>query len=170
MQGPAVAIARGCGQCLNFNPTFVIILMFRRVLSFVRSTRLSFLFPLDQSIKFHKLVGWTIFFFASIHIIAHIVNFGKQLYAAHWFCTKLEVCWLEIAYNLHSTVLISMKPGSIPLWRYFFYVQTGFGWVFGTAGLTGIFLFILLMIIVICSLPCVRNNGFFEVCISTLIF
>ena len=59
--------------------------------------------------------------------------------------------------------LISMEPGSISLWRYFLYVKTGVGWVFGTAGLTGIFLLLLLMIMVACSLPCVRNKGFFEV-------
>ena len=77
MQGPAVAIARGCGQCLNFNPMFVITFMFRRVLSWIRSTKVSFLFPLDQSIRFHKLVGWTILVFASIHTVSHIINFGK---------------------------------------------------------------------------------------------
>ena len=77
VQGPAVAVARGCGQCLNFNPTFVIIFMFRHVLSWVRSTRIYFLFPLDNSIKFHKIVGWTILFFASVHTLAHIVNFSE---------------------------------------------------------------------------------------------
>ena len=76
-QGAPVAIARGCGQCLNFNPTFVIMLMFRRVLTWLRSTRISFLFPLDQSIELHKLVGWTIFFFSCLHTLAHIVNFSK---------------------------------------------------------------------------------------------
>ena len=61
-----------------------------------------------------------------------------------------------------------MKPGSLPLWQYFFYVNTGLGWVYGTAGLTGDLLIVLLIVIVICSLPCVRNKGFFEVWINTL--
>ena len=77
-QGPAVSIARGCGACLNFNPTFVIVLMFRHVLSWVRSTRIYFLFPLDNIIKFHKLVGWMIFFLAWVHTFAHIANFSKN--------------------------------------------------------------------------------------------
>ncbi len=51
--------------------------MFRHVLSWVRSTRIYFLFPLDNSIKFHKIVGWTILFFASVHTLAHIVNFSE---------------------------------------------------------------------------------------------
>ena len=77
-QGPAVSIARGCGACLNFNPTFVIVLMFRHVLSWVRSTRIYFLFPLDNIIKFHKLVGWMIFILAWVHTFAHIANFSKN--------------------------------------------------------------------------------------------
>lgn len=51
--------------------------MFRHVLSWVRSTRFYFLFPLDNSIKFHKIVGWTILFFATVHTLAHIVNFSE---------------------------------------------------------------------------------------------
>lgn len=78
IQGAAVAIARGCGSCLNFNPVFVLVLMFRHLLSWIRPTRLYFLFPVDNAIKFHKLVGWTIFFFSCIHTLAHIVNFSKK--------------------------------------------------------------------------------------------
>ena len=77
LQGPAVAIARGCGQCLNFNPTFVIIVMMRRGLTWLRSTRVAFLFPLDQHIELHKMCGWVIFIFAIIHTLAHIVNFSE---------------------------------------------------------------------------------------------
>lgn len=73
----ALSIARGSGQCLNFTATFVIILMFRHLLTWLRSTSLHFLFPLDESIKFHKLVGWTTLFLSMIHTIAHIVNFSK---------------------------------------------------------------------------------------------
>ena len=79
MQGTAaLSIARGSGQCLNFTSTFVIILMFRHLLTWIRSTSLHFLFPLDESIKFHKLVGWTTLFLSIVHVIAHIVNFSKQ--------------------------------------------------------------------------------------------
>ena len=79
-QGLAVAIARGGGACLNFNPMFALVLMFRHVLSWIRSTKIYFLFPLDNTIKFHKLVGWTTFSFACLHTLAHIVNFSKHSY------------------------------------------------------------------------------------------
>jgi Ca2+-binding EF-hand superfamily protein len=73
-RGVPVAIARGCGQCLNFNPVLVIILMMRRGLTWLRSTRVAFLLPLDQHIEFHKLAGYTITFFALIHTAAHLIN------------------------------------------------------------------------------------------------
>ena len=62
--------------------------------------------------------------------------------------------------------LVSMRPGSLPWWQYFFYINTGLGWVYGTAGLTGVFLIIILLIMVIFSLSVVRKKGFFEVSTS----
>jgi len=133
--GAAVAIARGCGQCLNFNPTLVVILMMRRGLTWLRSTRVAFLFPLDQHIELHKLAGWTIFMFSVIHFLAHLVNL----------------------------TLLSLTDDGLPLWKYFFYVHTGLGWVAGTAGITGDLLLLILIVMVVCSLPCVRRRGCFEV-------
>jgi len=59
--------------------------------------------------------------------------------------------------------LLSQKSDGKPLWEYFFYYDTGFGWVYGTAGITGVVLLIFLVIMVLCSLPCVRRKGYFEV-------
>jgi hypothetical protein len=61
------------------------------------------------------------------------------------------------------SALISLKPDGLPLWQYFFYVETGFGWVFGTAGLTGVLLSIIFVIMVLFALSCVRRKGYFEV-------
>lgn len=76
-KGPLIAIARGCGQCLNFNPVLVIILMFRRCLTWIRSTRLAGLLPLDQHIELHKLTGYTITLFSFIHFFAHLINLSE---------------------------------------------------------------------------------------------
>ena len=77
-KGPAVMIARGCGQCLNFNPVLMIILMMRRGITWLRSTRLAPFLPLDQSIQLHKLAGYFIVFFSVLHTLAHLVNFSKR--------------------------------------------------------------------------------------------
>ena len=50
-----------------------------------------------------------------------------------------------------------------PLWQYFFFVGTDLGWVCGSAGLTGVLLLLILIVMVLCSLPCVRRRGHFEV-------
>ena len=75
-----VSIARGGGACLNFTPVVVIMLMYRQIITFLRSTRFSFLFPLDEYIKLHKIVGYTIVFFSIIHTLAHLANFSKLSY------------------------------------------------------------------------------------------
>lgn len=76
-KGPALMIARGCGQCLNFNPVLMIILMMRRGITWLRSTRLAPFLPLDQTIQLHKLAGYFIVFFGVLHTLAHLVNFSK---------------------------------------------------------------------------------------------
>ena len=59
---------------------------------------------------------------------------------------------------------LEVKGGSnISMWQYVFWVNTGLGWVGGAAGLTGVLLFIILIIMVACSLPFVRRKGYFEV-------
>ena len=77
--GVFVSIARGCGQCLNFNPVIVVLLMMRRGLTWLRSTRLAVLLPLDQHIELHKLVGFVIFIFSTIHVLAHLSNFSMLI-------------------------------------------------------------------------------------------
>ena len=34
--------------------------------------------PLDRNIHIHKMVGWTIVAFSSIHTVAHLANYGKS--------------------------------------------------------------------------------------------
>jgi hypothetical protein len=61
------------------------------------------------------------------------------------------------------TALLSFTPDGLPLWKYFFSVRTGLGWVGGTAGLTGDSLVVVLGVMVLCSLPWVRRKGYFQV-------
>ena len=96
-------------------------------------------------------------FFASVHTLAHVVNFSEYLPVA-------IIEYLQFNYPVYYVIgLVSLRPGSLPWWQYFFYVNTGLGWVYGTAGLTGVFLIIILLIIVMFSLKVVRKKGFFEV-------
>ena len=50
------------------------------------------------------------------------------------------------------------------VWEYMFTLRTPEGWVGGSAGITGILLWIILGIIFVLSQPFVREKGYFEVC------
>lgn len=65
------------GQCLNFNCTFIVVVMLRQCLTFLRSRGASSFLPIDQNIKFHKMTGQLIFFFGLLHTIMHLINICK---------------------------------------------------------------------------------------------
>uniref|UniRef100_A0A1Y1K502 NADPH oxidase 5 n=1 Tax=Photinus pyralis TaxID=7054 RepID=A0A1Y1K502_PHOPY len=134
-------VARACGQCLNFNCMFVLVLMLRQSITFLRSRGFSAVLPLDQHIYFHKLTGCLIFFFSVLHTIAHLCNFAVVV-----------VNDPEINSNNFTTSewIFTSKPGL-------------FGLVGGIANPTGIVLVIILLIMFACSQTFVRRGGSFEV-------
>lgn len=72
-----LTMARACGQCLNFNCMFVLVLMLRQCITFLRNRGFTAVLPLDQHIYLHKLCGVTIAFFSIFHTIMHLCNFSK---------------------------------------------------------------------------------------------
>ena len=64
---------------LNFNSVFVLVLMLRYCLTWLRSTRFGHYLPLDQSILFHKMVGIFIFVESAVHSLAHLVNIREYI-------------------------------------------------------------------------------------------
>ncbi|NXI90607.1 NOX5 oxidase, partial [Psophia crepitans] len=77
--GGWVAVARGCGQCLNFNCAFLAVLMLRRCLTWLRATPIAKVLPLDQHVAFHQLVGYVVLALAAVHTGAHVANFRGAL-------------------------------------------------------------------------------------------
>lgn len=67
------------GQCLNFNCMFVLVLMLRQTITFLRTRGFSSYLPLDQHIYFHKLTGTLIAIYSLIHTISHLSNFSEYL-------------------------------------------------------------------------------------------
>lgn len=105
--GGWVAVARGCGQCLNFNCAFIAVssgswvlgtrflggsphrlrhpqlaplqvLMLRRCLSWLRATPVAQVLPLDHSVGLHQLVGYVVLALGAVHTGAHVANFSKS--------------------------------------------------------------------------------------------
>ncbi|XP_028813161.1 NADPH oxidase 5 isoform X2 [Denticeps clupeoides] len=128
-------LARGCGQCLNLNCTFIMILMLRRCLTWLRATWVVRILPLDQNILLHQIVGYAILIFTLVHTAAHVMNF---------FC-------------------IAQSSSKFLLWEYVFTTRPGIGWVKGTASITGVVLQVIICLMVVCSSTFVRRSGHFEV-------
>uniref|UniRef100_A0A3B4AUN0 Uncharacterized protein n=1 Tax=Periophthalmus magnuspinnatus TaxID=409849 RepID=A0A3B4AUN0_9GOBI len=132
--GPWYMLARGCGQCLNFNCTLILVLMLRRCLTWLRATWVVKVLPLDQNVLLHQIVGYAILFYTLLHTCAHLFNFAKL-----------------------------SESGEFSFWEYVFTTRPGIGWVKGTASVTGVILQVLIFLMVICSMTFVRRSGHFEV-------
>ncbi|CAM9899261.1 unnamed protein product [Lampetra planeri] len=134
--GPWVSAARACGLCLNFNCVLVVVLMLRRCLTWLRATWVVHVLPIDQSVLFHQMVGYVLSALASVHSICHVVNF----------------------------VSLSRQPDArYSLWEFLLTTRPGIGWVSGSASVTGVLLQVLVGLMLVCSSPCVRRGGHFEV-------
>ncbi|KAI8118161.1 NADPH oxidase 5 [Lucilia cuprina] len=136
-----VIFARACGQCLNFNCAWILVLMLRHSLTYLRSRGLSTYLPVDNHIYLHKLTGIVVSVLSLVHTIMHLFNFS------------LVVVNDPLINKANYTIaewLLTDRPGL-------------FGLVPGCANPTGIALFIILLIMFICSQPFVRRKGSFEV-------
>lgn len=69
-----VQIARGCGACLNLDVPLLLVPMLRHFWTVVRRTPLAAVFPLDESVGAHKMIGEVIFALSLIHTVAHLIN------------------------------------------------------------------------------------------------
>ncbi|XP_045892941.1 NADPH oxidase 5 [Micropterus dolomieu] len=126
-------VAKGCGQCLNFNCTLVMVLMLRRCLTWLRATWVVRVLPLDQNILLHQIVGYAILCFTLVHTVAHVFNFAQLA-----------------------------ESGEYRLWEFLLTTRPGIGWVKGTASVTGVVLQALICLMVLCSCTFVRRSGHFE--------
>ncbi|CAH0550474.1 unnamed protein product [Brassicogethes aeneus] len=134
-------LARACGQCLNFNCVFILVLMLRQCITFLRTRGFGEYLPLDQHIYFHKITGILIFGFSFLHTIMHMLNF-----------TLLVVNDPVINERNFTTTewILTNRPGL-------------FGLIGGLANPTGVALFVILLIMFFCSQAFVRRGGCFEI-------
>lgn len=70
----SVWISRGAGLTLAFDAGLLLVPMLRNVLRVVRP-KLTWIFPADQNVWFHRQVAYSMVFWAMVHTTAHYVNF-----------------------------------------------------------------------------------------------
>ncbi|CAD0205709.1 unnamed protein product [Chrysodeixis includens] len=134
-------LARACGQCLNFNCAWVLVLMLRNCLTQLRVRGCSSFLPLDHHIYLHKLTGVLIVLYSALHTAMHLCNFS--LIVIH--DPKLNAGNYTLA-----EWLLTQKPRM-------------FGLVAGCANPTGIALAVILLVMFVCSQTFIRRGGSFEV-------
>ena len=136
-----VMFARACGQCLNFNCSFILVLMLRQCITFLRTHGFNSVLPLDQHIYLHKMTGVLIGVFSAVHTLMHLLNFGTVV---------IHDDILNHDNYTMSEWLLTDHPGR-------------FGLVNGYANPTGVILVFILAIMTICSMKFVRRGGCFEI-------
>ncbi|XP_044745460.1 NADPH oxidase 5 isoform X2 [Coccinella septempunctata] len=133
--------ARACGQCLNFDCMFVLVLMLRKCITFLRTRGFSSILPLDQHIYFHKVTGMLISLLSLWHTVMHCCNFSMVVVN--------DPVINKNNYTI-SEWLFTPKPGL-------------FGLIGGWANPTGVALVFILLLMVPCSQKFVRRGGCFEI-------
>lgn len=69
-------IGRAVGACLDLNGALIFVPMMRRMLTRLRATWMGRVFPIDDAIGFHKVVGHTMFALAGVHTAAFVLAYG----------------------------------------------------------------------------------------------
>lgn len=127
-------VAREFGQLLNLMCSITALPVLRMCNTLLRSQGASKFLPLDSGIYYHKLTGWLTLVYSLIHTGAHLLNFAR----------------------------LSEGDGHV-MTLYTFTTHHDIGWVGGAASITGWVLLAILLVMFLCSLPCVRRSGRFEV-------
>ncbi|XP_046447189.1 NADPH oxidase 5-like [Daphnia pulex] len=136
-------LARCGGQALNFNCAFILVLMLRHCITLLRQIGCGYFLPLDLHVYLHKVCGGVVVVLSAVHTLMHLINFPLNI------ADKVES---PVTKETHSAIewLFTTEPGL-------------FGLIPGWANLTGWALVGILIIMGLCSLPCVRKSGSFEV-------
>lgn len=129
------------GQCLNFNCAFILVLMLRQCITFLRTRGFTAFVPLDNHIYMHKVTGILIAAYSAVHTCMHLLNFTTIVVN-----DPIQNCHGYSTYEW----LMTTKPGI-------------FGFCGGCANPTGLALVVVLGIMFICSQPFVRRGGSFEI-------
>lgn len=84
----SVWCSRGAGLVLAYDGGLILLPMLRNVIRVIRP-KLTWLFPADENIWFHRQVAYSMAFWAMIHTTAHYVNFINVERTREYLCFKI---------------------------------------------------------------------------------
>lgn len=182
IMGVGIAITRGSAAALSFCYSLLLLTMSRNLLTKLKEFSIQQYIPLDAHIQFHKIAACTALFFSVLHTVGHIVNFYhvSTQPIAHLRCLTSEISFPSdarptISYWLFRTVTGMcfcqklLMQINFCLWirtsKMFqscicYYKCESHDYFIFVAGLTGIFLFIVMTIIFVFAHPTIRQKAY----------
>lgn len=139
IMGVGIAITRGSAAALSFCYSLLLLTMSRNLLTKLKEFSIQQYIPLDAHIQFHKICALTAFFFSLLHTVGHVVNFYhvSTQPVEHLRCLSKE---------------LSLPSDFKPTITY---------WLFQTlTGLTGVLLFVVMIIIFVFAHPVIRKKAY----------
>eukprot|EP00850_Spirogloea_muscicola_P011185 SM000068S20617 [mRNA] locus=s68:648772:656521:+ [translate_table: standard] len=73
--GYGVATTRGAAQCSMFNLSLLLLMVCNHMWTYLRDTPVRFIFPIDNALLLHQVIGYNAFFFFGLHTVGHMFNF-----------------------------------------------------------------------------------------------
>ncbi|XP_043467959.1 dual oxidase isoform X1 [Leptopilina heterotoma] len=139
IMGVGIAITRGSAAALSFCYSLLLLTVSRNLITKLKEFSIQQYIPLDSHIQFHKIAACTALFFSVLHTVGHIVNF-------------YHVSTQPIANLQCLTSEINFASDARPTITY---------WLFQTVtGLTGILLFVIMIIIFVFAHPKIRQKAY----------
>jgi predicted ferric reductase len=152
-------LAKSGGQCLNFTCALTIVLMLRKSITILRSYGWAKYLPLDNSIYYHKIIGYFITVYASVHTVFHCFHFSE--YFTFSLVEDSDVDFFKNLLIESPSDDISHRT-NVSLSDYLFTVREN-TWPREYSPVTGWMLLAILVVMVLSSLPVMRRTGNFEI-------
>lgn len=77
IMGQTLPLARASAAAVKLQCALLLLFVLRNFISWIRGTWVGSVLPVDKAIVFHRYVAWTMGFFATVHILAHWINYAR---------------------------------------------------------------------------------------------
>ena len=110
----SVWTSRGAGLVLAYTGGLILLPMLRNIIRIIRP-KLTWLFPADENIWFHRQVAYSLAFWAMVHTTAHYVNF-INVERTRMFLVSIPLAPLTIFVEVRTQLALQIhytQPGGI---------------------------------------------------------
>jgi NADPH oxidase 5 len=148
----AVIVARSAGILLDFNMSFIILLVLNRCITWIGNIKiLRICLPINDFPKIHRLIGIYILLLSIIHTVSHCINTCKYF-----------VCYYILNNSCFNKDLTCNEKTVKEYFEALFNRRKNIDWFYGLAFPMGWAILILMILIDIFTIPVIRQKRYFE--------